>query len=363
MSLDRFVAARVAATNFLLRLQSKDGAWRDFQLKPGRADGWTTAYIGHRLVPLARTIPDVADAVAAATGFLEHTRAPHGGWAYNRNSPVDADSTASAILFLRDVKAEVLAKDDAMLARFQRDDGGFSTFRFASPDHGWCRAHVEVTATALRALGQRLSPDHVRIRTGIAWLRQKLREKESAYWWPGDRYLRLEIARLRKCCGALEPLQRSDPSASAEHAFHTALDLEADILERAPEAARSDLATALVRSQRADGSWTAQPMLRVVDPTDRTNAAGPLVSDDRRALTTATVLAALNAFTFALEQAEAVKVRGELSATWDPAGGRNGPARVDYRRAPFWSDLASCHQICTEPVRSASRVRRTAVDD
>ena len=191
-----------AGIRFLLRHQDSDGAWRDFRLRPGRSDAWTTAFVAMRLLPSAHGVlrHPVGNALSLAERFLQKVREPHGGWAYNRRCPTDADSTACALLFLKAVSAIVLPKDYAALARFQLENGGFATYRFADAKHAWCVAHAEVTATSLRAMSNFLPPDHLRIRNGIAWMSQylSLSWDNASYWWLSPRYFAIEARELRR---------------------------------------------------------------------------------------------------------------------------------------------------------------------
>src|SRR5687767_8079670 len=44
------------AEQYLLACQNADGLWRDYDLEPGPAEAWTTAYIGHALLRTPTTI-------------------------------------------------------------------------------------------------------------------------------------------------------------------------------------------------------------------------------------------------------------------------------------------------------------------
>src|SRR5437868_9182698 len=208
---------------FLLHNQDPDGAWRDFQLRPGRSDAWTTAFVGTRLVPCAhgRLRGPVRKALLAAAEFLRAAREPHGGWAYNWRSPVDADSTACAILFLGALSTPVEPKDYTALARFQLPEGGFATYRFGDARHDWCKAHPEVTVTALRALAPFLPADHVRIRNGLCWLTHSA-PNCSPYWWLSPGYLAIEMERLRRVIPGAPRIQHQD-SEPPENCFDLAL--------------------------------------------------------------------------------------------------------------------------------------------
>ena len=197
-------AALEKAVSFLIERQSGDGAWRDFQLKPGRSDAWVTAYVGLRLLRAETCAPDaeMRPALAAATRYLEGARHRDGGWGYNGKSPPDADSTAQSILFLRAGFGAVTLADYAALARFQLRDGAFATYRRGDGRDGWCRGHPDVTAVALRAMAGMLRPDHVRLRRGYARLAGYLARKNAlaSYWWPSPFYLAARSARACVRC-------------------------------------------------------------------------------------------------------------------------------------------------------------------
>lgn len=300
---------------FLLRHQDPDGAWRDFQLRPGRSDAWTTAFIGLRLANCARgnLRGPVRKALLAAAGFLQAAREPHGGWAYNWRSPADADSTACVILFLHALSAPVEPKDYAALARFQLPEGGFATYRFGNAGHGWCKAHPEVTATALRALAPFLPADHVRIRNGLRWLTQHAARTCSPYWWLSPHYLAIEMERLRRSI-PWAPHTLQQDGEQPENCFDLALKFESAILTRSAGAKRG-LSSRLLELQKEDGGWPCSSILRIPDPH---GASGfDTAVDDRRLMTTA---AAVWALRLARWQHHATR-RG-----WQPAEASSPPA-------------------------------------
>jgi hypothetical protein len=283
-----------AGVRFLLRSQDRDGAWRDFQLRPGRSDAWTTAFIATRLISAVHGTlrQPVLRALLGAAEFLQGAREPHGGWAYNRRCPTDADSTACAILFLNAVSAPVHPKDYAALGRFQLSAGGFATYRFGGSGHAWCTAHPEVTATALRALAQYLSPDHFRVSTGLDWLSKQLAEEgtRSPYWWLSQHYFMIEAERLRHVFPALPVCGEPKPGQFGG-CFDLALRLEGANLRQSVGPAREIFAR-LLMLQQSDGGWPSSPVLRIPDAGRQTGEEHH-AADDRRLLTTATAIAAL----------------------------------------------------------------------
>ena len=280
------------AVRFLLCNQDADGAWRDFRLRPGRSDAWTTAFVALRLFSAARDDlrRRVECSLSRAIDFLQNAREPHGGWAYNRRCPADADSTSCVLLFLHAVSARRYPKDYAALARFQLVNGGFATYRFSDSNHAWCTAHPEVTATSLRALGNFLPKDHFRIRNGIAWLSKYLsrNRNSTSYWWLSPRYLAIEVRELRRAIPALPPC--GEVSVRHRGYFDLALSLELE-----PSRVPGDERLAeLLATQCGDGGWPSSPILRVPDPrrlSDHTIA--PVATDTSRLMTTAAAVSAL----------------------------------------------------------------------
>lgn len=295
-------AALEKAVTFLIERQSGDGAWRDFQLKPGRSDAWVTAYVGLRLLRAETCAPDaeMRPALAAATRYLEGARHRDGGWGYNGKSPPDADSTAQSILFLRAGFGAVTLADYAALARFQLRDGAFATYRRGDGRDGWCRGHPDVTAVALRAMAGMLRPDHVRLRRGYARLAGYLARKNAlaSYWWPSPFYLAREVLVLACDAGApplAVPRLEMPPNGSS---FEQALACDVAFRRESPRPAADSALRQLCSQQLNDGSWPSTPILRVVNPRskrlyDRAFCRSPVVCDDRRMFTTATVVSAL----------------------------------------------------------------------
>lgn len=292
------------AVGFLLSQQSDDGAWRDFHLKPGRSDAWVTAYVGSRLLQVARhrSGSDVNSALDAAVRFLESARHKQGGWGYNTRCEPDADSTAQTILFLRKAGQHVPLRDYSALARFQLDDGAFATYKVTDPQHGWGHGHPEVTIVALRALAGILPADHVILRRGNACVAEYLNRSTptESYWWPSHFYMARELLLLQRENGNAPkyslPQLRLPGNASC---FEQALALEVSLLSGSGPAQLSASARRFGSLQCSDGSWPSAPILRVTDPRSRTiddrySRLSHIASDDRRLFTTATVLAALD---------------------------------------------------------------------
>lgn len=287
------------AIEFLWASQDRDGAWRDFQLKPGRAESWTTAYIGLSLLAARERWqhPHLDESLSRAARFLCAARQP-GGWSYNQRCGPDADTTAQVILFFQRFGKPVAMKDYAALARFQLEDGLFATYKSCGGRKGWESGHAEVTAVAMQAMGKVLDSSHAILRRAESSLRSYLKSTHAAksYWWVTENYLARELLMLaRSYSRAPELYALSHRSARGEGAFDRALALEVSAMtDGAPEQLDAALAE-LIESQTADGSWPVEPILRIPDPRaldfdDPLFKKSFIAADDCRTFTTATVL-------------------------------------------------------------------------
>jgi hypothetical protein len=289
-----------AAVSFLLKNQDGDGAWRDFRVRPGRSDAWSTAYIAMKLRCAEHTCSnsDIEARLDRAAQFLLAARTKD-GWGYNDRCAADADTTARAILFLRAMDYGVNPQGYASLAKFQTPCGGFATYRMTRCGHGWERAHPDVTAVALRALCGFLDERHDILRRALASLAAHLKgpHGSDSFWWRSRFYLAMEVRKLAKVLPTARSLPLPHGPISSDN-FDVALALEfAAGQEESMERVES-LRYRLLAQCRADGSWTSGPILRITDPRaqdfgDEFFVASPFVVDDRRLFTTATALGAL----------------------------------------------------------------------
>lgn len=294
-------AARLAR-QFLLESQDRDGAWRDFQLKPGRAESWTTAYVGSSLHAARERRPDPSldECLSRAARFLSAARQP-GGWSYNQRCAPDADTTAQVILFLLRIGKPVAMKDYAALAKFQIADGHFATYISNGGRKGWECGHAEVTAVAMQAIGKVLGSNHSILRRAESSLRSHLdgRHAAESYWWLSRNYLARELLVLaRSYHGAPELFIHSSHSLGDGSTFDRALALEVSAMTDGEPAELNTASEELVELQLADGSWAVEPILRVTDPRaldfdDPLFDQSLVAADDRKTFTTATVLRAL----------------------------------------------------------------------
>lgn len=298
----RIDAAIQRAADRLLALQDAAGSWTDWNLPPGPSHEWTTAFVGWRLSGAA--VPDrprLDAALARACRWLHEHRHPDGGWGYNAVVPSDADSTALAILFLSAAGQPAPADALACLRKFQREDGGFSTYRPDGLTGSWGRSHPEITPVALRALlTVKADPHDAAIRRGLAAIDAARCGDGTwhAFWWTEGL---IATAANLACLAAAGRAARLPDTLLA--LSPTDLLPAASLLGMMAAAGWSPqaetLAAGLLASQAADGTWRSAPALRITrrdcDQPWNSPDAGAVYADERRLFTTATVLAALAA--------------------------------------------------------------------
>jgi squalene cyclase len=318
---------------FLLARQGDDGAWRDFLTLAGEGVDWPTSFVAAQLATAAAPRASLERAERA----LIEAQHRDGGWGYHAGVPTDADSTACALVFLaaRGSAGDHVERAAACLARHQDpDSGGLPTYREPGPIRafmrlgrgsdlsGWCSPHLEVTATAGRALAAAGNGSRDAAAAAAAWRYVRSRQRDDgswhSYWWTSAHYPTLQAAWLARALGDDEAVSRA-----AEWALRSQLD---DGGWAAPGAAASPFATALSLSilacagergapaaravdrlgalQEPDGAWPSHPMMRiappgVAEPDDhrswRSDALGTgvVIRDQHRLFTTATCVAAL----------------------------------------------------------------------
>lgn len=293
-------AARAAA--FLVAERQQDDFWRDFQLVNGASDEWVTAFVGFALVTSGVALP--TDLVPQTVRALLRRQRPEGGWGYNRISPADSDSTAWALKFLQaaDCSGPEIGSAQAFLLCHLRAEGGLSTYaettslRFggvAADDSGWRSGHLCVAANAAGLIGEPLAA-HLLSSQGPdgAW---------PAYWWRGDCFstalateslARVEAASESRSRAAAWARRRAGSAGTAfDRAWLIRILAAGGAADRAQARA---MALALAAEQRPDGGWDSSAEMLFPDPAEiRRHEDVPIVRDDRRLFTAASVLLAL----------------------------------------------------------------------
>ncbi len=288
-----------SGVDFLLRHQSRDGHWSDFKVPVGVSTAWITAVAGRALVA-TRSLGHnrgVETAIEAAASWLSANEHAGGGWGYNSDVPIDADTTAHSAIFLQAAAGTSDHRLINVLQRFRRDDGGFGTFVPGAADGGWVRSQPDVTAVVALALARLSGENSVLLRPALSYCRQWLQASRvvPSYWWKSPFYATAMMALLFSetesadsgfpCAGTITP----------ETALDQALVL---ILSACTKADQSSVLTALTGRQECDGSWPASTQLCVTDsdclqPWAVTNGYARCFTDHNRIFTTSITVYAL----------------------------------------------------------------------
>jgi hypothetical protein len=319
------------AIGFLLGARAGDGWWRDFSgvagghavggdrewiATTGASDEWITAFVGEALA--GAPDGDAHRAARDAWSLLVERRRPGGGWGWNRELPVDADSTAFGLRM-----AEAIGMEGSERAREAHEeleehllpDGGIPVYRAEAlpqgSNAGWCRTpHPCVTAGAAAVADER--PREFLRRT------QRAEGSWAAYWWedeeyttafaaealartgsPGDR--RRVATAIRWAAGRIGPNGAVYSAAhGGDSAFATALCVRILALAEDPAAVQEALSRAmawLLEHQRTHGAWPQSARMRSPRPhvSDPYEPGAPCLTclDEAGICTTATVLPAL----------------------------------------------------------------------
>lgn len=291
------------AAGFLLAERDQDDFWRDFRLPNGASDEWVTAFVGYALVASGAPLPDglVPETIRTLLG----RQRPEGGWGYNGISPADSDSTAWALKFLgaaawRGPEAE---SAKAFLLSHLRTGSGLSTYAAATAlrfdgapgrdDSGWRGGHWCVAANAAGLIGEPLV-GHLLAAQGAdgAW---------PAYWWRDDIFSSaLAAESLSPFEGTKESRSRAAAwalrrAAASSTAFDRAWLIRILSAGGAVERVRARaMAIALAAEQQPDGGWDSSAEMLFPDPAElRRHRDVPVVRDERRLFTAASVLLAL----------------------------------------------------------------------
>lgn len=287
------------ALGFLLARQADDGSWRDWQLPLGQSRMWTTAYAGYRLCSIgAHRFAATRPALDRAARWLLTQEFADGGWGYSHKAGADADSTALVILFLDALGMTPSTRAYARLLAFQCLDGGFATYAPPNGFGAWAMPQADVTAIAVTALLTRIDCSTPPVQRGIKYALRSQSQSGlwNSYWWDSPLYAtETNIAMLLRAGAAFsfKPIRAALDSIEPKNCFERALHVL--ILDHLRRPVR-ELNEVLAHEQLEDGSWPAEPMLRLTDPEccEPWNATepGPLFADPDRIFTTATAIAA-----------------------------------------------------------------------
>lgn len=299
--------ALLRAGGALLRAQSPDGFWRDFDMPVGSSEAWTTALIGWCL---AHGLGDasIRRALRRAAIAVRGAWIP-GGWGFNRGTGPDADSTAWAIRFLTIVDGPTNSAARHDLERYVDAEGRAHTF--AEPGTGaWGDPHPDVTATVGLALVAANAARSTVGKTRDAVVRDVVARREPpAYWWASRTYALAWQLRFIAATGPIPPAVRDAATAAlaaaetSASAFDTAHALMAHVQLGSGGDAPRELLETLLDAQEPSGAWWPAATLLLPPRTadDTAFPRGPHA--DFGPTTTALAAAALDAWRTAAARA------------------------------------------------------------
>jgi len=288
-----------AVGNMLARRQDKDGFWRDFLLKPGPSEAWSTAWTGWGLSHVSPT-PKTTSAIHGASRALMHCMQSD-GWGYNSLTETDADSTAWVLRLISMTSPSAARHALPALARFIDPCGETHTFSDARRGK-WSDAHADVTAVAGLACIEAGANRELIMRIRQAMLqRAQLAWPPPCYWWATEAYgLTWTIAFLARSGGIPRSLagttlrwleQRQGNKLSAfDHALHL---LCLVTLGREKDDLALWHACRLTASSQPSGWAGTAALLVPSQETENTNDLAPGPHADSGIMTTSLALAAL----------------------------------------------------------------------
>jgi squalene cyclase len=322
------------AVTFLINSRNSEGLWSDFRV-PRESDEWVTAYIGTILagtenedaMNVARKAWDVFGSRNVFTG--------HGGWAYNRFAPEDADSTAWGIKFAlkMGLKGKLRTRmAENFLQKHITPNGGLATYilekevrklMYSLPEEdvsGWMSPHpcISAAAAVLPSFNELLIPFLIENQlSNGSW---------GAYWCSDTIYTTayaveaLMINGKEKNGASIDRAMKwiidkfdfgnyfSNNMFPSGSPFATALALRSMALTNNSEIFQGkmeEVSNWLIDQQRADGSWVASTTMLFPRPSMQTtynfgemttselNPKIPVILDQNSTFTTATVLDSL----------------------------------------------------------------------
>ncbi len=290
-------AALEHAVSYLLRRQSGNGHWEDYQLPVGASDAWVTAYVAFALSCVSGK--GAKKGLESAARWLLSERPYPQGWGYNHITGPDADSTALATLALRAAGADSQPQDNHWLRMRWQPSGGCATY---PQNDAWGQAHPDVTPVAFIALCPEDRSELTAAVTGFLRSNRRANGSWPSYWWKSSHYSTWWNALLWRELGLTPDETPPHVGLEEQYAVDNAFDLACVLgiaTVRCGTAApiSHNLVPELLSLQLPDGSWPGTPSLRVTETTcyePWRHPQGRTYIDRKGLVTTATAVRALS---------------------------------------------------------------------
>jgi hypothetical protein len=289
----RTAEAIALGVQFILA-QQQEHRWTALQGRNGVPDRWVTAYVLARLgdLPAGCFRSSQQQQIALALEWLLQARSGEGVWSSTAGARADAESTAWAVIALRQHGRTVPRSVLDWLQRCRCEGGGFAIrpgtdAESADLEGCDCATRPATTALAVKALGDLDSSteDYLASHLTIAATAQE-----------GSNSARFYIcSEILDCDAALAPWSRLNRVCqltaleSPESSFDVALLLRC--LSRLRMRRARSVADSLLARQHEDGSWPGTPVLGPA--LHGVRSANQAVVDQSGLLATATAVSAL----------------------------------------------------------------------
>jgi hypothetical protein len=285
--------AIAAGLEFLFSVRQQN-LWTLHPPAPTESAAWVTAYVLVRLgeIPAEHISSSQRQQIGESLDWLLETRTPRGGWGFGAaGSSDDADSTAWAVMALRQHGRPVPNEALELIRRCRRSDGGFALAPTSSetgrPSDDSSASAPDVTAIAVRALASIDAASSEFLASNLRTDLQKTRCRLASRFFVSSTLLDWEPGMAPWfVVNAVRQLTCQHPS---EGAWEQALLLRCMMRLRI-QTAWTILAD-LRSLQQADGSWPGSAMLVPLCPVPADHS-GPHF-DEQGILATATALSAL----------------------------------------------------------------------
>lgn len=273
-----------------LESQRHQGLYKEnFGLRHGDSTAWSTAYVARLLQQID------PEKVSDSVEVLSNLQNVDGGWGYNDSVPSDADSTANALLFLKQsglIDEEKHSRAIKFLKLHQHNNGGISTYTqenlqaMGYKGYGWSMPHTCVTALVAEIL------EGDEKKKAIDFLQSQRQPNGSfpAYWWASDLYATYQAMKI---IGADSQMIEYLKSIGHENIFDLSIKIQA---LASLDLDTETLVNELLKKQEEGGGWASSPILRIPRPEIKPGEVTKdveVVNDKNRLFSTVNALLAL----------------------------------------------------------------------
>ncbi len=273
--MDRIYGAMRQSLDYILSLKDEDTSlWSDFKTNHyGKSTFWVSSHIADCLLDSGVISSRL---VSTAISLISNQDQDWGGWGYNKNIVLDANTTSIVSKFLSrfgDYEGVVDAANDFILLHKTK---GFSTYfssylkeynQMEGADvSGWCSEISEATAMAVQALR---GDDE-----GVLFLLESQGKDGSwrGYWWNNEIYATSQAVFALKDSGfdeEIENARRWLVKQKTDNPLYVGLRASALMVGNGYRPELDKSIQFLLDNQQNDGSWESKPVLMFPTPENK----------------------------------------------------------------------------------------------